>query len=99
MTRSIAWHDLAQLSAAQRTELLTRSEADLGPFLEKVAPIIEAVRNEGDEAIARFSRDFDKAPVDANSLAATPEDFDEAFRALDPAQQAADVIAGLSAVQ
>ena len=85
MTRSIAWHDLAQLSAAQRTELLTRSEADLGPFLEKVAPIIEAVRNEGDEAIARFSRDFDKAPVDANSLAATPEDFDEAFRALDPA--------------
>ncbi len=84
MTKPVAWHELAALTSAQRTELLTRSEADLGPFLEKVAPIIEAVRVEGDEALARFARDFDKAPVDPGKLAATPEDFDEAFRTLDP---------------
>lgn len=84
MPNPVAWHELATLTAAQRNALLTRSEADLGPFLEKVAPIIEAVRLEGDEAIARFARDFDKAPVDPGKLAATPEDFDEAFRTLDP---------------
>ncbi|MBK8082963.1 MAG: histidinol dehydrogenase [Devosia sp.] len=84
MPNPVAWHELATLTAAQRNALLTRSEADLGPFLEKVAPIIEAVRREGDEAIARFARDFDKAPVDPDRLAASPEDFDEAFRTLDP---------------
>lgn len=85
MTDPIAWHELAALSPEQRRALLARSEADLGPFLEKAAPIVEAVRREGDAAIARFARDFDKAPVDAGGLMASPEDFDEAFRTLDPA--------------
>ena len=85
MSNPIAWHELGKLSPAERQKLLTRSEADLGPFLEKVVPIIEAVRTEGDEAIARFSRDFDHAPVDPGRLAASPEEFDEAFATLDPA--------------
>lgn len=84
MNRSIAWHDLEKLSAKERDALLRRSEADLGHYLEKVVPIIEAVRREGDEAIARFARDFDKAPVTADRLMATEEDFDDAFTSLDP---------------
>ena len=84
MTNPVALHELSQLSRAERTELLTRSEADLGPFIEKVRPIIEAVRTEGDAAIARFARDFDKAPVDADHLMATEEEFDRAFAELEP---------------
>lgn len=84
MTNPVALHELSQLSAAERTELLTRSEADLGPFIEKVRPIIEAVRTEGDAAIARFARDFDKAPVDAEHLMATEAEFDQAFAELEP---------------
>ena len=84
MTNPVALHELSQLSAAERTELLTRSEADLGPFIEKVRPIIEAVRTEGDAAIARFARDFDKAPVDAAHLMATEAEFDQAFAELEP---------------
>jgi histidinol dehydrogenase len=42
------------------------------------------VRDEGDAALARFARDFDKAPVDPGAIAATPADFDAAFAALDP---------------
>ncbi len=84
MTNPVALHELSQLSPAERTELLTRSEADLGPFIEKVRPIIEAVRTEGDAAIARFARDFDKAPVDAEHLMATEAEFDQAFAELEP---------------
>ena len=84
MTNPVALHELSQLSPAERTELLTRSEADLGPFIEKVRPIIEAVRTEGDAAIARFARDFDKAPVDADHLMATEAEFDQAFAELEP---------------
>lgn len=84
MSNPVAWHELSRLSAAERTTLLTRSEADLGPFLDRAKPIIEAVRTEGDAAIARFARDFDKAPVEADHLMATEAEFDAAFAELEP---------------
>ena len=65
MSREVSLHDLSKLSAADRGRLLVRSEADLGPIIEKVKPIIAAVKAEGDEALARFAREFDKSPVDA----------------------------------
>ncbi len=81
----VALHDLTCLSADERRALLSRAEDDLAPFLEGVAPIIEAVRLEGDEALARFARRFDKADLDADAIAATPADIDRAFDALEPA--------------
>ncbi|MEM0908629.1 MAG: histidinol dehydrogenase [Pseudomonadota bacterium] len=78
-------HHLADLSQEARAALLTRTEADLGPFLERVAPIIEAVKTKGDAALARFANEFDKSPVTADAIAATPADFDAAFGAVDPA--------------
>lgn len=84
MTNPVAWHELSVLSSAQRDELLIRSEADLGPYLERAKPIIEAVRSEGDIAIARFAREFDKAPAEADRLMATEAEFDAAFTELDP---------------
>ncbi len=65
MPKPINFIELANLSADARQRLLTRTEADLGPFEEKVRPIIEAVRTEGDVALSRFARQFDKSPVEA----------------------------------
>ncbi|MCA1260939.1 histidinol dehydrogenase, partial [Nitratireductor aquimarinus] len=84
MSNRVAWHELSKLSAEERKTLLTRTEDDLTHFLENVAPIIEAVRKEGDVALARFARMFDKAQVEPDAIAATEEDFDAAFKALDP---------------
>lgn len=89
MTRHINLHDLSTLSAAQRAALLQRTEADLSSFEEKVKPIVAAVAREGDEALARFAREFDKAPVTANAIAATEEDFARAEKALAPEVKAA----------
>ena len=61
-----------------------RTETDLAVFVEKARPIMEAVRLEGDEALARFARDFEKAPVTASGIAATEQDSDEAEKTLDP---------------
>lgn len=83
MTRKINLHDLSKLDTAARAQLLKRSEADIAPFIEKVLPIIEAVRVEGDVALARFARDFDKSPVNPDAIAATPKDFDDALVRLD----------------
>ena len=52
---------LKDLSAAQRSALTARSEADLSGYLVKTQPIIDAVRQEGDAALVRLGRELDKA--------------------------------------
>ena len=84
MTKPVNFFELAKLSSSQRTALLQRTETDLAPFLEKVVPIIAAVRKDGDVALARFARDFDKALVEPHEIAATEEDFERAEKSLDP---------------
>lgn len=80
---SVAIHRLAELNPAQRTELLRRSEDDLQPFIEGVKPLIAAVKEEGDEALARFAKQFDHADITAEQLAATKQEMDQAFDQLD----------------
>lgn len=82
MTAPINFVKLAGLTAEERRRCLARTESDLGPYLEKVAPIVAAVAREGDEAVARFTRQFDKAPVTSDALAATPGDFVRARNSL-----------------
>lgn len=77
-------HELATLDADARAALLKRSETDLSVFIEKVRPIVEAVRVEGDEALARFGRELDKADITPDRLKATEEEFDVAFKAVEP---------------
>ena len=84
MTQQVAIYQLDKMSDEERLQLLKRAEDDLSEFLEKVDPIIEAVRKEGDEALARFAQEFESVPVTANAIAATPSDFDKAFDQLDP---------------
>lgn len=84
MTQSVAFYQLDKLSDSERSLLLKRAEDDLTDFLQKVDPIIEAVRVEGDAALARFAQEFESVPVQADAIAATKADFDRAFDQLDP---------------
>lgn len=80
---NVSFHDLSQIDAAGRSALMRRSETDLSGFMEKAAPIIEAVRTEGDAALVRFARDFDKTDLDATRLKVSPAEFDAAFDMVD----------------
>ncbi len=75
--------ELAKLSSEERQALMTRTEADLSAFIQPSQAIIDAVRDDGDQALARFGREFDKADVRADRLKATPDDFEKAFTELD----------------
>jgi histidinol dehydrogenase len=83
MAQTCNLYDLATLTSAQRDALMLRAEADLSLFLDKVRPIIEAVRTEGDQALARFARDFDNADVPANAIKVTEAEFNAAFAEVD----------------
>jgi len=77
-------HDVLALSPSQRAALLRRSETDLSGFIEKVRPIIAAVKEEGDAALLRFARDLDKADVKPGGLKVTEAEFDRAFGLVEP---------------
>lgn len=79
----VALFDLSKLSNDQRVELMKRAEDDLAPFIEKVGPIISAVREEGDAALVRFASQFDGAEFDASTIAASDADFEQAYAQLD----------------
>ncbi len=79
----IALHDLSSITADEREELMRRAEDNLAPFVEKVLPIIEAVKSDGDEALVRFAKQFDDAEFNPSTLAATDADFDAAYAELD----------------
>jgi histidinol dehydrogenase len=75
---------LKNLSLGERKALVKRSETDLSFFLERVQPIIEAVRTEGDEALVRFGREFDKATsLTRQTLKVSEAEFYEAFSLVD----------------
>ena len=79
----ISYYHYASLDTVHREALLERTEGDLAPFIEKVVPIIEAVKNEGDVALARFANEFDQSPVTAGAIAATQAEFDQAHDHVD----------------
>lgn len=96
MIKNIRVHELASLSEEQRSRLLTRTEADLSSILGKVQSILDAVKNEGDHALVRFTRDFDKAPVAINDIAATEDDFAAAEKSIEPELREAMIFAAES---
>lgn len=84
MPRQPNLHELHRLSAAERRRLLTRVEAGLSLFIDKVRPVIAAVERDGDVALARLAAEFDGARVDRHRLMASAEEFAAAEASLDP---------------
>ncbi len=81
---SISFYEIAKLSQAEYADLMKRSEADLSSFMEKVQPIIAAVKEEGDAALVRFGQNFDGAkPLAQATLKASESEFDAAFKTVD----------------
>ena len=77
-------HDLSR-STGIPPALLARTEADLSSFVERVRPIIEAVRLDGDAALLRFARELDRVEAPEMSLRAGEAEFEQAFRRIEPA--------------
>ena len=75
----VSFHEYSKLGPDEKVALLRRSETDISGFIEKVAPILDAVRTEGDRAVARFGRELDKANVTEANLKVTEAEFDAAF--------------------
>lgn len=65
--------------------LLKRSPNSYGAYEERVAAIIDAVREKGDEAVFSFTKQFDGADISADCIVVTKEEIEAAYAAVDPA--------------
>ena len=91
MNNPIQFHELIKLSEAAKQALLKRTESDLGRYIESVEPILKAVKEEGDQALVRFAREFDRAELEPDSIKVRSKEFERAFESV-----ADDVIEAIS---
>jgi histidinol dehydrogenase len=80
MPAEIRLLDYTKLNATEREGLLKRADQDLSGIMDKARVIVEAVKADGDVALCRFARDFDKAPVAEDQIRCTEAEFDDAFK-------------------
>jgi histidinol dehydrogenase len=74
---------LTELTPERRQAIVCRSQEDVSQVLEVVAPILAALRRDGDAESLRQHQQF-KADISAADLLATDEEIEAAYRALDP---------------
>lgn len=72
------------LSVEEKNRIFSRSQIDISEVLPAVQKIIDEVRIHGDEALRRYSLEFDRVDLSSRSLRVSPEEFDEAQKSLSP---------------
>ncbi|MGN0252610.1 MAG: histidinol dehydrogenase [Oliverpabstia sp.] len=65
--------------------MLKRSPSQYGEYEKRVQDIIANVKEKKDEAVFAYTRQFDKADINASNIRVTEEEIQEAYRNVDPA--------------
>lgn len=66
-------------------DLLKRSPNSYGKYEAAVNDILLNVRTNKDEALFKYTKDFDKADINASNIVVTKEEIEEAYTKVDPA--------------
>jgi histidinol dehydrogenase len=64
-------------------DLLKRSPNNYGKYEAGVLKILSRVREEGDQAVFDFTRQFDQADITADTIRVTKEEIEEAYTLVD----------------
>ena len=85
----IHFYVLATLDDSQRKRLLRRAETQIDELTERVRPIVQAVRERGDEALLEFTARFDRVQLPPEKLRVGHDEIEQAHHTLDPSVYAA----------
>ncbi|MDM8550195.1 histidinol dehydrogenase [Desulfobacterales bacterium HSG2] len=80
----INFYELEKLSKEEISKLLRRSETDIETLQDIVRPVIQDVREKGDQAIIEYCQKFDKVTLEPSALKVTDAEFAKARENLDP---------------
>lgn len=65
-------------------DLLKRDPNNYGAYADTVQEIVESVKRDGDKAIFAYTRQFDKAEINTETLKVTVQEIEEAMKEVDP---------------
>lgn len=89
----IGFYDWQNTDEATKKRLMRRSQADIDALSDKIKPILNNVRDNGDSALIEYAAKFDKAEL--STLQVSAEEFAQARQTLDPSvKKAIDHCAG-----
>lgn len=77
---AINFYRWSQTDEATKTRIMRRAQANIDDAMNAVLPIIQDVKTRGDEALRHYAKKFDGA--DLTTIKATPEEFEQAERAI-----------------
>src|SRR5438093_6245955 len=81
--KMIHFYELATMDASQRARLLRRAEIQIDELIERVRPIIQEVRQRGDQALIEFTARFDHVQLTPEQLRVSREEIERAYQMLD----------------
>ena len=73
-------HELKTMSKVDLDKLMIRANVDINEVKASVEKIIDAVKNEGDKALVRFTKEWDEPEFDISQLVVTKEQIEEAYK-------------------
>src|SRR5258708_4351850 len=79
----IHFYELSSMSTAQKARLLRRAELQIDELTGRVRPIVQAVRERGDEALIEFTARFDSVQLTPERLRVSREEIEQAYQVLD----------------
>ncbi len=79
----IHFYELATMDVSQRARLLRRAEIQIDELIERVRPIIQEVRQRGDQALIEFTARFDRVQLTPDRLRVSREEIEQAYQMLD----------------
>ena len=79
----IHFYELTHLDAARRARLIRRAELQIDQLVERISPIVRAVRERGDGALIELTARFDHVQLTPARLRVSPAEIEEAHRKLD----------------
>lgn len=85
----IHFYELSTLDTAQRARLMRRAETQIDELVERVRPIIETVRDRGDDALIEFTGRFDRVQLGVDQLRVSRAEIEQAHSQLDSLVRAA----------
>src|SRR5258708_15660635 len=85
----IHFYELSSMTSTQRARLLRRAEIQIDDLIERVRPIVQSVREHGDEALLDFTSRFDRVQLAREQLRVSWEEIEHAHRLLAPAVRTA----------
>ncbi len=79
----IHFYELSSMSAEERTRLLRRAQIQIDELVERVRPILQDVRQRGDEALVEFTARFDRVQLTTDKLRVSRAEIEQAHQELD----------------